>query len=147
MTIYVKKTNIQCRIIILVLFIIFVLFLTNYLYKNKNKNFISVKEFFTNPRGENSAGKLTASVTPQYSSLTSDYGTQAKIISKNIFSKPIQIKSGINTWEKSFDYEKKLFDNKYKPQDTLLYMPNYKKRYSLTGTFTDEGPLAANAIL
>jgi hypothetical protein len=99
---------------------------------------------FPIPRGENDAGKLTFGA-PDYSSLTAGYGTQTKIISKNI--KPLTANYGVNVWNQGHKVTTSLFDKKYKPPNTLLYMPNYKKRYTLTGSFTDDGPLAANDIL
>ena len=96
--------------------------------------------------GANDAGKLTLGVTPQYSPLTSGYGTHEKIITKNIYSKPLQPNFGTNTWLAEFNVEQKLFNKKYKP-DKLEYMPNYQKRYSLTGEFIEDGPLASNAPL
>jgi hypothetical protein len=100
---------------------------------------------FPIPRGENAAGKLTFSSTPQYSSLTAGYGTQEKIISKNI--KPPTANYGVNSWGAGLENTRTFFNKKYKPSNNLLYMPTYKKRYSLTGSFIDDGPLASNAIL
>ena len=99
-------------------------------------------------QGDNDSGKLTMGVTPQYSSLTSGYGTQEKIISNNVFSKPYMPNFGIDTWITQFNEEDKLFDDRYKPKKTSVkYMPNYPKRYSLTGQFQDYGPLPSNAYL
>ena len=96
--------------------------------------------------GNNSAGKLTWGMTPQYSPLTSGFGTHEKIITKNMFSKPDMANFGIDIWTNSFNKERKLFDERYKPPQ-LKYMPNYPKRYSFTGTFIEDGPLASNAVL
>jgi hypothetical protein len=96
--------------------------------------------------GDNAAGKLTLGVTPQYSPLTSGYGTHEKIVTKNMFSKPSSPNFGINTWFSSFKKEGELFDKRYKPPQ-LPNMPNYPKRYSLTGEFVEDGPLASNAVL
>ena len=93
--------------------------------------------------GDNDAGKLTIGVTPQYSSLTSGYGTHQLIINSNMFSKPSKANFGIDIWTNQFKEEKKLFDKRYKPNN-LKYMPNYPKRYSLTGEFIEDGPLASN---
>ena len=41
--------------------------------------------------GDNDAGKLTLGVTPQYSSLTSGYGTKEKLITSNIYEKPLTL--------------------------------------------------------
>lgn len=45
---------------------------------------------------------------------------------------------GVNTWISAFDGGQKLFDSKYKPSG-LQFMPDYEKRYSLTGQFIDDG--------
>lgn len=94
--------------------------------------------------GENDAGKLTLGVTPQYSPLTSGYGTHQALITSNMFSKPSMANFGVNIWSGQFNEEKKLFDKRYKPNN-LEYMPNYPKRYSLTGEFIEDGPLASNS--
>lgn len=94
--------------------------------------------------GDNDAGKLTLGVTPQYSSLTSGYGTQERIITSNMYSKPSQPNFGVDTWSQEFNEVQKLFDERYKPSG-LQYMPNYPKRYSLTGEFIEDGPFPSNA--
>ena len=94
--------------------------------------------------GENDAGKLTFGMTPQYSSLTAGYGTKEKIITDNVFSKPPQANFGVDTWSSSSDQVLDLYDTRYKPPSTMMYMPGYSSRYSLTGDFIDEGPIASN---
>lgn len=94
--------------------------------------------------GANYAGKLTIGVTPQYSTLTSGYGTHEKIITKNMFSKPLIPNFGTNTWLSQFNVEQKLFNKKFKPSN-LEYIPNYSKRYTLTGEFIEDGPYAFNS--
>ena len=93
--------------------------------------------------GDNDAGKLTVGVTPQYSSLTSGYGTQKRIITNNINGKPAQPNFGVNTWRASFNKGLNLFNKRYKP-DQLEYMPNYPPIYSITGEFLGDGPLPSN---
>jgi hypothetical protein len=97
--------------------------------------------------GDDDAGKLTWGVTPQYSSLTVGYGTKAKIITDNVFSKPSQANFGVDTWTSSSNQGLELYDERYKPPSSLKYMPDYSGRYSLTGSFIDDGPIAANAYL
>jgi len=97
--------------------------------------------------GDDDAGKLTWGVTPQYSSLTSGYGTKAKIITDNVFSKPSQANFGVDTWTSTSNQGLDLYDERYKPPSSLKYMPDYSGRYSLTGSFIDEGPIASNAYL
>ena len=96
--------------------------------------------------GQNDAGKLTLGVTPQFSTLTTDIGTQARLVTKNKFSKPSMANFGVNTWETPFKDETKVFNKRYKTDD-LQFMPNYQNRYSLSGQFVEEGPLASNAYL
>ena len=96
--------------------------------------------------GDNDAGKLTFNNTPRYSVLTTDMGTKARAFSSKKFAKAPNADYGINVWRDDFDEQKKLFDKRYKP-DELEYMPEYPKRYSLTGEFIEEGPIASNATL
>ncbi len=103
--------------------------------------------FEKNPQGcipgNNDAGKLTVGVTPQYSSLTSGYGTQKAVIADKLYGKPSHPNVGINTWRKLFDEGQDLFNRRYKPNQ-LQYMPNYPQMYSITGEFLGDGPLPAN---
>jgi hypothetical protein len=94
--------------------------------------------------GDNDAGKMTFGQTPRYSVLTTDIGTQARLITNNKFSKPSSPYFGINTWIDDFKKQNKEFDEKFKPPQ-LEYMPKYDNRYSLSGEFIDNGPLASNA--
>lgn len=100
-----------------------------------------------NISGDDDAGKLTIGVTPQYSSLTAGYGTKAKIITDNVFSKPSQANFGIDTWTSTSNQGLELYNKRYKPPSSLTYMPDYSGRYSLTGSFIDDGPIASNAYL
>lgn len=93
--------------------------------------------------GDNDAGKLTVGVTPQYSPLTSGYGTQKRIITDDMYGKPAQPNFGVNTWRASFDAGQDLFNKRYKPNQ-LEYMPKYPPMYSATGEFIGDGPLPAN---
>lgn len=97
--------------------------------------------------GDNAAGKLTFSMTPQYSTLTTDMGTRATTFLGKDFSKTPSPTFGINTWRASFDAEHKLFDKRYKPPSNLTNMPSYSQRYSVTGDFIEDGPLASNALI
>jgi hypothetical protein len=96
--------------------------------------------------GNNDAGKLTYNITPQYSPLTTGYGTREKIITNNMYSKPAMPDFGVNTWFSAFEEEKDLFDKRYKPPE-LPNMPKYEKRYTLSGQFIDDGPFPANSEL
>ena len=97
--------------------------------------------------GDDDAGKLTLGITPQYSSLTVGYGTKAAIITDNLFSKPSQANFGVDTWTASSKQVENLYNKRYKPPSNLTYMPSYTPRYSLTGEFIEEGPLASNDYL
>jgi len=94
--------------------------------------------------GQNDAGKLTPGVTPNYSTLTTDIGTQAKLITDNKFDKPDMPNFGLDTWSSKFNTDDKKFDDRYKPSQETN-MPTYPDRYSLTGQFIEEGPLQSNA--
>jgi hypothetical protein len=96
--------------------------------------------------GDNDAGKLTIGVTPQYSSLTSGYGTHETIITSNMYSKPAEPNFGVDVWKKSFDEDNKLFDKRYRPSG-LQFMSNYPKKYTLSGEFVEDGPYASNAYI
>jgi len=93
--------------------------------------------------GDNDAGKLTWGVTPQYSSLTSGFGTQERIITDDMYAQPPQPNFGVDEWGESFNQSQELFNRRYKPNQ-LQYMPNYQPQYSLTGEFIGDGPLPAN---
>jgi len=97
--------------------------------------------------GDNDAGKLTFGVTPQYSPLTSGYGTQETQITNNMYSKPSDPSFGVNVWFSNFEQEDALFNKRYKPQPmpSMPYMPNYPTKYSLTGEFKEDGPFASNS--
>ena len=98
------------------------------------------KEF----QGENAAGKL-GYLVPQYSELTTDIGTRAKLIGPKI-SAPPQTFPGVNTWIQAFDEGQQLFDRRYY-SGSLPMAPSYPKRTTLSGEFIDNGPLASNDFL
>ena len=93
--------------------------------------------------GNDDAGKLTVGVTPDYSPLTSGFGTKELIITDDMYSKPLQANFGINTWTNNFNESQLLFNKRYKPNQSQ-YMPNYQQMYSVTGEFVENGPLASN---
>lgn len=96
---------------------------------------------------ENSAGKLTVGMTPTYSELTTDMGTQAKFFEPVNRLRPApQADFGKNTWITRFKEEQNMYDERYKPTD-YKYMITFPERYSATGEFVYSGPLAANAYL
>lgn len=100
-----------------------------------------------NVRGQNDAGKLTGGITPQYSSLTTDIGTQASLYNK-IIQPPPQYNQGTDLWKKEFDYGMILYDKRYNPNiEFQPFLPKYPARTTLSGEFVDNGPLAANDYL
>lgn len=107
--------------------------------KSNNNTFI---------QGNNENGILTNGVTPNYSILTSDIGSNSALYSINKFtnSKPPLANFGQNMWINGYKISNKLFENKYKPKG-LNNMPSYPKQYSMTGAFIEEGPTAANSYL
>lgn len=96
--------------------------------------------------GDDDAGKLSSGVTLNYSSLTTGFGTQARIVTADKFAKPAMPDFGKNTWSDKFIKGRKLFDDRYKPSG-LKNMPSYSDRYSITGEFVDDGPLPSNSYL
>ena len=96
-------------------------------------------------RGENDAGKISY-LTPQYSKLTTDMGTQAKFFGKKVLGKPAEPNHGINTWRTKWNVGNKLFQDRYQDVDLPMQM-NYPARYLMSGEFIENGPLAANAYL
>jgi hypothetical protein len=98
--------------------------------------------------GQNDAGKLTTGITPRYSVLTTDIGTQAKLYDKGENLMPMKYFKGVNEWRKSFDVGMELYNKKFNPSIQILpFLPKYPPRPSLSGEFVDDGPLAANAFL
>jgi hypothetical protein len=105
-----------------------------------------------NVRGENDAGKLGVQFST-FSTLTTDIGTQAKIFkANNTYKGAPQANFGPNTWRTKYTQEKKLFDERYvinnrnKPK-VLTFMKKYPYRYTLSGEFLNNGPLASNAYI
>ena len=96
-------------------------------------------------RGQNDAGKLTTEKTPTYSSLTTDIGTQAKLINKPETPPPEYFK-GVNTWANSFNAGMDLYNKRYTPTWNRM-AARYPERTTLSGEFYDNGPLAANDFL
>jgi len=92
--------------------------------------------------GDNDAGKMTTGVTPTYSPLTSTYQSFERVGDDN--EKPAQANFGVDTWTSKFDMGTKFYNQRYKPQG-LQFMPKYPDRYTTTGEFKTDGPLAANS--
>lgn len=101
-------------------------------------------QYTPNVPGNDDAGKL--SYKSGYSTLTTDIGSKAAIYNDNKMGDPVQANFGQNTWIDKFNESRQLFNERYKPAG-LENLPSYPDRTSVTGQFTDEGPLAANAYL
>jgi hypothetical protein len=98
-------------------------------------------------KGEDDAGKYSY-LTPTYSELTTDVGTRAKLIApSDKFTQPPDYNTGVNMWRAQFDEGESLYDKVYKPPANIINLPSYPPRYSLSGQFTENGPLASNAYL
>jgi hypothetical protein len=98
--------------------------------------------------GQNDAGKLTAGVTPTYSVLTTDIGTKAALVNPDDeLSRAAQYNQGVDLWKTRFDNGYKLFNQRYKPPNNLTYEPSYPTRFTMSGEFIDDGPLASNSYL
>lgn len=97
----------------------------------------------TQIEGNDDAGKLTVGVTPQYSPLTSGYGTQERIITNQLYGKPFIANWGTNTWRKEFNETRDLFNKRYKT-NPLPFMQKYPMMYTTTGEFMEDEPLPAN---
>jgi hypothetical protein len=95
------------------------------------------------PQGDNDSGKLTTEMAPQYSPLTSGYGTQEKQLI-DWDSPPPAADFGTNIWFSDYIQEDSLFSSKFKPNANTKFMPHYPRQPTLTGQFQDDGPLPAN---
>jgi len=109
----------------------------------------SYKEYNNIPvRPQNDAGKYSY-LTPQYSSLTTDMGTMAKLYNKDKltpvptnpipfqYADAVNFKSKTNKDNSSFIWNPKIRD----------YVLNYPLRLSHTGLFIQQGPLSSNSYL
>jgi len=108
----------------------------------------TIPNYGRNVGGQNDAGKLTGGVTPTYSTLTTDIGTQAALVEPgDELTRAPQYNQGVDLWRARFDNGYKLFNERYKPPKDLIYEPVYQPRFTLSGEFTSDGPLASNAYL
>ena len=98
--------------------------------------------------GYDDNGKLTDNMTPDYSILTSDIGTQAYYFKDKVESPALYYNKGVNTWRETFDEEQYLYDKRYNPSIYYTqFIPSYKARPTLSGEFMVVGPAASNATL
>lgn len=99
-------------------------------------------------QGFNHAGKLLASQMPSYSVLTTDMARESLIYEDQVDEPPPDYFKGLNTWKLPFETGLEQYEHRYAPsvsdpEDILQYTP----RYTLSGEFVDDGPMAANAYL
>lgn len=92
--------------------------------------------------GYNDSGKLTQGVTPTFSVLTTDIGTQSTVINPD--ATVPQYFLGIDQWKNQFELGENEFNEKYYPAGNLGFMPKYPVRPTLSGQFKEVGPLASN---
>jgi hypothetical protein len=95
--------------------------------------------------GNDEAGKLTFTQAPQYSPLTSDIGTEARIVNPKKLSRAPSLNIN-NNWLADFYKSEQQYNRQFKI-DKLPFIDNYETRYTLSGEFMIDGPLAANAYL
>jgi hypothetical protein len=114
------------------------------LQKNSSLNIDTPLAIEDNVAGENDAGKLSFNSTPQYSKLTSGYGTKQREIIDDFYDAPPPLQYGVNTWSINFATGDSLFKQRYTPTGTS-FTPNYPRRTTLSGEFIDDGPLPSNA--
>ena len=109
-------------------------------------------EYLTkNVRGDNDAGNLVYNQNPRYSTLTTDIGTQASLYGNKNARVP-QMYLGVDRWMESANYALQLRNNELSYQyssdpEEYKFIPHYPYSQSITGLFTDIGPLASNAYL
>lgn len=96
--------------------------------------------------GENDAGKLLSSTMPDYSTLTNDIGTKAKLYTSDYLSPPPKYFQGVDEWKNMFDQQSLMFRDRYEARDTPGLL-KYEDRWSLSGEFIETGPLASNGYL
>lgn len=114
----------------------------------------------------NDAGKLTAGVTPTYSSLTTDIGSRAAVFNADalgtappkgmldIGGAPLRSPNGVwpyegatphSAWRTQFDAAQELYDTKFRPKPgQYSFMPSYPEQPTTTGMFINSEPLPAN---
>jgi hypothetical protein len=95
--------------------------------------------------GNNDAGKLSFSQTPQYSYLTTNPLVRNSTEIKKWDEPPPYPEWGDIGYQPNMREAQKLFENRYKPTpDSLINLPEYETRRTLTGEFITDGPLPSN---
>jgi len=106
--------------------------------KYNNKNVIGI----------NQSGKYSF-LAPEFSTLTDDIGTKAKIYSNKNLNKPSPESSTQFLFEKEVNLGTKINKKNssyiWNPKQNDKYALNYPRRFTTTGLFLDDGPLASNS--
>lgn len=93
--------------------------------------------------GNNDAGKLSFSQTPQYSNLTTNSLVRNSTEIKEWDEPPPYPELGDIGYQPNMRVAQKLFEQRYKP-DKLINLPEYEIRRTLTGEFITDEPLPSN---
>ena len=96
--------------------------------------------------GYSESGK-SSYLSPTYSSLVHDIGTQAKPLNNKSYSNPPRDNWGVDIWTSKSAEMRKIHDKTYRPPTNTMFMPLYPSRPSVTGEFRSRGPFASNATL
>lgn len=102
------------------------------------------------PKPDYDAGILTYNQTPQYSSLTTDMGSEATVIDAN--AEVPRSYDGIPVWQETYDQQARMVDDELayqyssEPQQYRT-APAYPVSTTITGVFYDIGPTPSNATL
>ena len=100
------------------------------------------------PKPDYDAGILTYNQTPQYSSLTTDMGSEATVINAN--AEVPRSYDGIPVWQEVYDQQARMVDDELayqysaEPQQYRT-APAYPVSTTITGAYYDLGPTPSNA--
>ena len=100
------------------------------------------------PEADYDAGILTYNQTPQYSSLTTDMGSEATVIDAN--AEVPRSYDGIPVWQETYDQQARMVDDELayqyssEPQQYRT-APAYPVSTTITGVFYDIGPTPSNS--
>lgn len=95
--------------------------------------------------GNNDAGKLSFSQTPQYSYLTTNSLVRNSTELRKWDEPPPYPEWGDIGYQPNMREAQKLFERRYKPiTGELINLPEYETRRTLTGEFITDGPLPSN---
>ena len=87
-------------------------------------------------------------MTPNYSSLTTDIGTNSKFYNLDENLDPVQYFKGVDMWKENFDMGMRLYDKRYNTNiSSLPFLQTYPERNTLSGEFVNVGPIASNDFL